>query len=79
MNALTRNQRTVLELMRHQPRIVKGIVDASWSRSRDTGHFSWDQVHSILRRLEDRGLARRAATRPTLWELTTAGRKELGA
>jgi len=43
-----------------------------------TNEYTWDQLHAILRRLEDREFVRRISTTPIKWELTGKGRLVIG-
>ena len=77
MRPLTQHQRNVLGLLDGGPKTSSQIVEASWQRT-GTGQLSYDEVHGVLRRLEDRELVRRLGY-PSKWELTSAGRKALAA
>lgn len=81
MTKLTDNQSKVLVSLTDGPMTAKRIAAHLDSLAQKTHYWSviwtYDQVHSILRRLEDRNLVRRISDPPTQWELTSLGKKAI--
>lgn len=81
MKVLTFNQAKVLEVLTDGPLKTAAITkqlndyDRLTTGNKYNVYWTWDQVHSILRRLEDRGLVRRISDSPTEWEITQLGKQ----
>jgi urocanate hydratase len=74
---LTDKQARLMIMLSDTPRssgrlvVMGGVSRAGWPLS------TYDEIHGIMRRLEDRDLVRRASSKPIVWELTHAGREAL--
>lgn len=76
MSNVTNNQLAILSALSAGPVKVSGAL--KWLDEYTDGIiWTYDQVHSSLRRLEDRGLVRRVSDPPTHWEVTSGGRRVL--
>lgn len=73
---LTISQLSMLQRLQEGPLSTREIAEGTWRRA-GAGTFSYDEVHSSLRRLENRELVRRIQERPFRWELTGTGRKAI--
>jgi len=73
---LTQNQARFMTAIANLPKKTTEILNELYY-AYPGYYYSWDQIHSGMRRLEDRGLVRRAEERPIKWELTAKGRKAL--
>lgn len=76
---ITERQRLVLNQLLHGTKNITGIVEAlnmDAALSGGTGiEFTYDGIHGVLRRLEDKSAVRRVIIDgEPVWELTQAGR-----
>lgn len=80
---MTKQQIVVLTVLdEHKRAGGRGIANDEIDREADRRHnrtFGYDALHSVLKRLECRGLVKRDKHRPARWAITAAGSKLVGA
>lgn len=74
---LTSGQLSVMQAVKQNPETARSIME--WLNMGSSAFWSYNRVHSILRRLEDRGSVRRSVSDEShiKWELTALGRRQL--
>lgn len=72
---MTENQVKIMTMLDEGPKTARQLTDILQPTNLKSILWTYDQIHSILRRLEDRSFVRRFGDRPFYWELTRVGRR----